>query len=96
MSEATDPEEMSVIRGMEGGFLSVAQPSGFFFVGVGPVRGTSFPFELAGAARRDGGEEDSSTTTILPPLLAPAASASSIESEPTMDRWSSARREAKP
>lgn len=50
MSEATDPEEMSVIRGMEGGFLSVAQPSGFFFVGVGPVRGTSFPFELAGAA----------------------------------------------
>lgn len=92
-SVASDPEEMSVTRATEGGFLSLAQPSGFLFVGIGPVGGTSFPFEsVDGVVER---------RTVLqrqsyPPLLAPVASASSIESEPTMDRWSTARREAKP
>lgn len=59
-----------------GGFLSLAQPSGFFFVGIGPVGGTSFPFELTATVGRGGGQfyNDNpslppSLTLLPPPLL---------------------------
>lgn len=53
-----------------GGFLSLVQPSGFFFVGIGPVGGTSFPFELTATRKgEDGFHNDNPSPLFPPPLL---------------------------
>ena len=74
--EKTDPEEMSVTRARErgrrgGGFLSLpsAKPSGFFFVGIGPVGGTSFPFESTATVGGGGQFYNDNPSLFPPPLL---------------------------
>lgn len=61
----------SLVRGGGGGWwisFPSAQPSGFFFVGIGPVGGTSFPFELTATV---GGTilQRQSLPLFPPPLL---------------------------
>lgn len=63
-------------------FSSFARSGGFFFVGIGPVRGTSFPFELSvGGFGSTARQFFLSCARLLP-----------TEPEPTMDRWSTAQR----